>query len=291
MREISVVWKYCFKLTRIQNNSLTWRSYNVAVVFDSMQMSIPSSFLHRLNIVWSNYSPEKYCKLLLGGEFSVGLMRGGRWFSSVFHSISLQCFRDAIRAAVAYKNNSTDFMDEIMKELEVSHPTDGAVNFDRFWRVLDISNVLCSQMHVVNVCAWILAQKYIILEPLAVVWVVYNKTCLKCTTWSWEKEWCFLRHEMELPWLSSAPHSNPSLTINGFMLFQQGVTERGGLVMEPSANHSEKERAVWSDSYSRYYQTACCKKLEFTALFPNHWFSASNWDIFDEQVGAEDWYV
>ncbi|ELU12706.1 hypothetical protein CAPTEDRAFT_179181 [Capitella teleta] len=30
----------------------------------------------------------------------------------------VKCFRDAIRAAVAYKNNSTDFMDEIMKELE-----------------------------------------------------------------------------------------------------------------------------------------------------------------------------
>ncbi|KAK2163029.1 hypothetical protein LSH36_87g06041 [Paralvinella palmiformis] len=28
------------------------------------------------------------------------------------------CFRDAIRAAVAYKRNSTDFMDEVMKELE-----------------------------------------------------------------------------------------------------------------------------------------------------------------------------
>ena len=32
----------------------------------------------------------------------------------------LQCFRDAIKAAVAYKNNSTDFTDEIMRELEVS---------------------------------------------------------------------------------------------------------------------------------------------------------------------------
>lgn len=54
---------------------------------------------------------------------------------SFSHSISLQCFRDAIRAAVAYKNNSTDFMDEIMKELEVSHPTDGAINSDRvLWR-------------------------------------------------------------------------------------------------------------------------------------------------------------
>ncbi len=31
----------------------------------------------------------------------------------------LQCFRDAIKAAQAYKNNSTDFMDEIMKELDV----------------------------------------------------------------------------------------------------------------------------------------------------------------------------
>ncbi len=31
-----------------------------------------------------------------------------------------QCFRDAIKAAQAYKNNSTDFMDEIMKELDVS---------------------------------------------------------------------------------------------------------------------------------------------------------------------------
>jgi len=29
-------------------------------------------------------------------------------------------FNDAIRAAVAYKNDSTDFMDEIMRELEVS---------------------------------------------------------------------------------------------------------------------------------------------------------------------------
>lgn len=32
-----------------------------------------------------------------------------------------QLFKDAIRAAVAYKNNSTDFMDEIMRELEVSN--------------------------------------------------------------------------------------------------------------------------------------------------------------------------
>ena len=31
-----------------------------------------------------------------------------------------QCFKDAIRAAVAYKSNSTDFMDEVMRELEVS---------------------------------------------------------------------------------------------------------------------------------------------------------------------------
>ncbi|BFZ09455.1 hypothetical protein BsWGS_12494 [Bradybaena similaris] len=30
----------------------------------------------------------------------------------------VRLFRDAIRSAVAYKNNSTDFMDEIMKELE-----------------------------------------------------------------------------------------------------------------------------------------------------------------------------
>lgn len=30
----------------------------------------------------------------------------------------VKCFKDAIRAAVAYKNNSTDFMDEIMRELE-----------------------------------------------------------------------------------------------------------------------------------------------------------------------------
>ena len=29
-------------------------------------------------------------------------------------------FKDAIRAAVAYKDDSTDFMDEIMRELEVS---------------------------------------------------------------------------------------------------------------------------------------------------------------------------
>lgn len=38
------------------------------------------------------------------------------------HSIKFQfqCFRDAIKAAQAYKNNSTDFMDEIMKELDVS---------------------------------------------------------------------------------------------------------------------------------------------------------------------------
>ena len=34
-----------------------------------------------------------------------------------------QCFRDAIKAAVAYKNNSTDFMDEIMRELEVGEIT------------------------------------------------------------------------------------------------------------------------------------------------------------------------
>jgi hypothetical protein len=28
-------------------------------------------------------------------------------------------FKNAIKAAVGYKNNSTDFMDEIMRELEV----------------------------------------------------------------------------------------------------------------------------------------------------------------------------
>ena len=33
--------------------------------------------------------------------------------------MSFQMFKDAIRAAVIYKNNPTDFMDEIMKELEV----------------------------------------------------------------------------------------------------------------------------------------------------------------------------
>ena len=33
--------------------------------------------------------------------------------------INLQLFRDAMKAALAYKNESTDFMDEIMKELEV----------------------------------------------------------------------------------------------------------------------------------------------------------------------------
>lgn len=38
----------------------------------------------------------------------------------VFILILLQCFRDAINVALAYKNNSTDFMDEIMKELEVN---------------------------------------------------------------------------------------------------------------------------------------------------------------------------
>lgn len=38
----------------------------------------------------------------------------------VFIFILLQCFRDAINVALAYKNNSTDFMDEIMKELEVN---------------------------------------------------------------------------------------------------------------------------------------------------------------------------
>ena len=30
-------------------------------------------------------------------------------------------FKDAIRAAVAYKDDSTDFMDEIMRELEVGN--------------------------------------------------------------------------------------------------------------------------------------------------------------------------
>lgn len=38
--------------------------------------------------------------------------------------LSLECpaqvFRDAIKAALAYKNNSTDIVDEIMRELEVS---------------------------------------------------------------------------------------------------------------------------------------------------------------------------
>ena len=34
--------------------------------------------------------------------------------------IFCQMFKDAIRAAVAYKDDSTDFMDEIMRELEVS---------------------------------------------------------------------------------------------------------------------------------------------------------------------------
>ena len=37
-----------------------------------------------------------------------------------FNVVLFQCFKDAIRAAVAYKANSTDFMDEVMRELEVS---------------------------------------------------------------------------------------------------------------------------------------------------------------------------
>lgn len=32
-----------------------------------------------------------------------------------------QLFRDAIKAAVSYKRNSTDFMDEVMRELEVCY--------------------------------------------------------------------------------------------------------------------------------------------------------------------------
>lgn len=37
-----------------------------------------------------------------------------------FKHLLFQMFTDAIKAAVAYKNDSTDFMDEIMRELEVS---------------------------------------------------------------------------------------------------------------------------------------------------------------------------
>jgi len=35
------------------------------------------------------------------------------------HSPSRQLFNDAIKLAVAYKQNSADFMDEVMRELEV----------------------------------------------------------------------------------------------------------------------------------------------------------------------------
>lgn len=35
------------------------------------------------------------------------------------HSPSHQLFNDAIKLAVAYKQNSGDFMDEVMRELEV----------------------------------------------------------------------------------------------------------------------------------------------------------------------------
>ena len=34
--------------------------------------------------------------------------------------LSMQVFREAIKAALAYKDNSTDYLDEVMRELEVS---------------------------------------------------------------------------------------------------------------------------------------------------------------------------
>lgn len=36
-----------------------------------------------------------------------------------FHLHPLQLFNDAIRLAVSYKQNSQDFMDEVLQELEV----------------------------------------------------------------------------------------------------------------------------------------------------------------------------
>lgn len=36
-----------------------------------------------------------------------------------FHLFCLKAFREAIKLAVKYKENSTDFMDEVLRELEV----------------------------------------------------------------------------------------------------------------------------------------------------------------------------
>ena len=35
-------------------------------------------------------------------------------------TLALQVFREAIKAALAYKDNTTDYLDEVMRELEVS---------------------------------------------------------------------------------------------------------------------------------------------------------------------------
>ena len=51
-------------------------------------------------------------------------------------------FKDAIRAAVAYKDDSTDFMDEIMRELEVRE-----IKFDKNL-MLHSCTVISLKLHV-----------------------------------------------------------------------------------------------------------------------------------------------
>ena len=51
-----------------------------------------------------------------------------------------QVFKEAIKAAVAYKEHSTDFLDDVMRELEVCIKNFGTVikaeNFQRQWLLL-----------------------------------------------------------------------------------------------------------------------------------------------------------
>ena len=39
---------------------------------------------------------------------------------TIYDSVSWKVFKEAIKAAVAYKEHSTDFLDDVMRELEVS---------------------------------------------------------------------------------------------------------------------------------------------------------------------------
>ena len=51
-----------------------------------------------------------------------------------------QLFRDAIKLAMSYKQNSNDFMDEVMRELEVIYPKSFFVTAGADWFNLQQNN-------------------------------------------------------------------------------------------------------------------------------------------------------